>query len=1040
VQAILDDMAALGVPKYTGETTLFDPALANTDADQVLLKPWAEAIKRHHMGTREPPWVNSNARKWCATGGFFEVMKLFCAKMLQHKDNIKKEGANDVDFCSLTAMLQLCDVFKAAMDADEARRVEVIRGVAGARNPWAHNQQQEFTEEEAKKHLDALCTFLEREPNIKDLPEAKVALRRVRAIQARDFSLLPVQKDELIAALKLQQQVKANRALELRLQIAEGEATSAKEEATSAKEELRQMDDQVHRLEMMMDATKKLDSLPFPDEVGDSPYFTGQEGLLSALHTSLFGGDAADGGADAAGGDALRCHVLAQKQAVHGYGGIGKTETTKEYARRHRMLYPSGVFWVNAEDLESFNRSYRQIALKKLCMKSMEEKNDDAVVREAVLRWLTVNGGWLLVLDNADDPELLLREQCMPPKHAKGHVLVTSRANPDVFTAEYEQLGIKKAVSVSKLPLKEAELLLWRYAQRENGGADGGGDASGGGSVEHASSEQEVVAWLAGSKGMDGLPLALSQAGAYVRQSKCTFAVYKSIFIDRRTKAFEAADADPAKALYAWLQNVRLQQYAEKLQTEIGVRSLGEVKEVVQQDLEDVGMSRLEVRRFLRAVEAGVQVPKQTNTVASTWRINFERLSPAAQQLIGAASLFAPDDIPDLIVPALARAPALASTSAGCSGALRAVFVSAGEVMSTAEEHMRTNELLNELAAYSLVQRRSYNYESEPQEQRRVAVAIMQHQCHSPPAVSAASKAADRKRGGGSLSATELLRFTGFSMHRLVQQVQRDSMLGVGVAHADSAAGESTSSAGFEQLWCGCVRAIRETLIFDSDKPWSWAHSYGMATHGQVLLKLREEDGGSGEGFGDAAQVAHTLCKQGLNKSQYAVAGEWANRSLTDVSAGARCGGGACGHCDFAALAGRGVRWYGGVQGRPSVLRAVAGDVSAGARCGGGTCGHCDFAALAGRCLRQYGGVQGRPIVSGAGVGNLLAGARCGGGARGHCGVATLAGHCVLSHGGVQGRPSEPGAGVGDAAAGARCGGGACGHSGLAALTRRCVR
>jgi hypothetical protein len=199
--------------------------------------------------------------------------------------------------------------------------------------------------------------------------------------------------------------------------------------------------------------------------------------------------------------------------------------------------------------------------------------------------------------------------------------------------------------------------------------------------LQQKPSEQEsaAVAWLAGSEGLDGLPLALSQAGAYVRKNTCSFVEYKKIFVDRRTKVFEAADADPSKALYAWLQGVRLQKYAPKLK-QLGIKSLDDVKDVQEEEYltNRVGMADVEAYRFVRAVKAGVQVPRQTSTVSSTWRVNFEMLSLAAQQLLGAASLLAPDDIPDGIVPALARAPAFASASDGCSNALSEVFAIGG--------------------------------------------------------------------------------------------------------------------------------------------------------------------------------------------------------------------------------------------------------------------------------------------------------------------------------------------------------------------------
>ena len=94
-----------------------------------MLKAWGALIKRHHKGN-EPTWSNSDARKWCASGGFFEVVELFCAKMGPHKQAIQKEDAASVDFCSLMAMLLWCDQFKAK---DEV----AVRLIAGpSRRPW----------------------------------------------------------------------------------------------------------------------------------------------------------------------------------------------------------------------------------------------------------------------------------------------------------------------------------------------------------------------------------------------------------------------------------------------------------------------------------------------------------------------------------------------------------------------------------------------------------------------------------------------------------------------------------------------------------------------------------------------------------------------------------------------------------------------------------------------------------------------------------------------------------------------------------------
>ena len=117
---------------------------------------------------------------WGAAEGFFEVMKLFCAPMGKNDEAIKKTSASDVDFSSLTAMLQLCDHFKADSADAEKQRKGLIRAAAAARNPWAHNAALEFTKEEIDRHLQALCALLEKEPLLATLPGARVTLDSVR--------------------------------------------------------------------------------------------------------------------------------------------------------------------------------------------------------------------------------------------------------------------------------------------------------------------------------------------------------------------------------------------------------------------------------------------------------------------------------------------------------------------------------------------------------------------------------------------------------------------------------------------------------------------------------------------------------------------------------------------------------------------------------------------------------------------------------------------------------------------------------------------
>jgi hypothetical protein len=189
--ALLAEMGSCGIAQdFNGGMTLYKPENAGTAA------LWAAAIKVHHMGS-QVNWSNSNATMWGAAEGGFEVMKLFCASMGKNNEAIKKTSASDVDFSSLTAMLLWCDHFKADSDDAEKKRKGLIRAASAARNPWAHNAALEFTKEESDRHLEALCTLLEKEPLLRTLPEARVTLDNVRQIRDRGLSMEQVGEEEM---------------------------------------------------------------------------------------------------------------------------------------------------------------------------------------------------------------------------------------------------------------------------------------------------------------------------------------------------------------------------------------------------------------------------------------------------------------------------------------------------------------------------------------------------------------------------------------------------------------------------------------------------------------------------------------------------------------------------------------------------------------------------------------------------------------------------------------------------------------------------
>ena len=226
-----------------------------------------------------------------------------------------------------------------------------------------------------------------------------------------------------------------------------------------------------------------------------NPYFTGREDLLTRLHELLHSGKAA---------------ALTQPQAISGLGGIGKTQTAVEYAYRSRDDYQA-VLWASAASRETLISDF--VALAALLQLPERDLADQGVVVAAVKRWLASNKGWLLILDNADDLELAAE---FMPLESSGHILLTTRA---------QSTGtIANSLEVEKMEQPEGALLLLRRAKKLSS------------RMLHWSRPQRLIApWLKLIvRELDGLPLALDQAGAYIEETNCGLSGYLDLYRTHR--------------------------------------------------------------------------------------------------------------------------------------------------------------------------------------------------------------------------------------------------------------------------------------------------------------------------------------------------------------------------------------------------------------------------------------------------------------------------------------------------------------------------
>jgi len=212
-----------------------------------------------------------------------------------------------------------------------------------------------------------------------------------------------------------------------------------------------------------------------------NPNFTGRESLLARLRSALRSGQPA-----------------ALTQAIHGLGGVGKTQLAVEYAYRHVAEYDL-VWWVRAEEAATLAADYAALA-GPLDLPQKDEPDQGRVV-QAVRHRLGQGGGWLLVFDNARHPQDL---HGYLPQGGTGHVLVTSR-NP-------AWRGLARPLTVQVLERAESVAFLLKRT----------------GQADEAAAADELAEELG------DLPLALAQAGAYVDQSGGSLAGYLDLFRHRQ--------------------------------------------------------------------------------------------------------------------------------------------------------------------------------------------------------------------------------------------------------------------------------------------------------------------------------------------------------------------------------------------------------------------------------------------------------------------------------------------------------------------------
>jgi hypothetical protein len=108
-------------------------------------------------------------------------------------------------------------------------------------------------------------------------------------------------------------------------------------------------------------------------------------------------------------------------QTVQGLGGVGKTTLALHYAHTHRDSY-SLVWWIRADTPEQITIDLAALATRIRGVVTGRTAAEDA---QWAIGWLQAHPGWLLVLDNAEQPDTI--RHLLGQLHDAGRHLITSR-------------------------------------------------------------------------------------------------------------------------------------------------------------------------------------------------------------------------------------------------------------------------------------------------------------------------------------------------------------------------------------------------------------------------------------------------------------------------------------------------------------------------------------------------------------------------------------------------------------------------------------
>ena len=218
--------------------------------------------------------------------------------------------------------------------------------------------------------------------------------------------------------------------------------------------------------------------------------------------------------------------------AVCGLGGIGKTSLLTEYAHMMKKYYQGGVYRFSAENNDFFERSVKKTAFKLGTLRI----DFDITLTGTLEKFSRLHEPCLVVLDSLDQldlsPYIVNFISDISKLKVSLAVVILTRRKENLIVEEIPRLQKTRCLTLKCLDVEEAKQFLFSRTGLPRD--------------ENTNSVAENLV-----EELGGLPLALEQAGACIKELDCNLSAYLEEYKIKRLELLNIQKAKPSSPYYS---------------------------------------------------------------------------------------------------------------------------------------------------------------------------------------------------------------------------------------------------------------------------------------------------------------------------------------------------------------------------------------------------------------------------------------------------------------------------------------------------------